>query len=273
MTCWAESATYQARCLLPSCALHLWVLPLVGVDAGPWEAVLSEAERVRYRRFSHVHSRDRFVLGRAAARHLLSACYPDVTPDSWVFAINEHGRPHPVYPALPSRPAFNLSHSGDCLVLALCVGGEPGVDVEDTWRSGRLLEVADRYFSEREVAGLHALPSEERVSRFFSLWTLKEAWVKACGKGMTIPLRHSGFAPDEPQGIGVEFAPKLEQSPSDWQFWQLSVYGRYRIALAIRRRPGKAPWHLSVSELTLPSESRPLPLDGPIAHGPLDISC
>jgi 4'-phosphopantetheinyl transferase len=113
---------------------------------------------------------------------------------------------------------------------------EVGVDVEDRERRGRLLDVADRYFSPTEVRALRALPAEERLERFFVYWTLKESYIKARGMGLAIPLSQFSFHVDEPtRGIYISFDPRLDDDPLRWQFTMMSHGRAHRIAACVSR--------------------------------------
>ncbi len=119
--------------------------------------------------------------------------YADVAPRDWPFRIDEHGRPE-----LAARPAgtpdlrFNVSHTNGLVACAVTVGREVGVDVEHTGR--RLVhDVAERFFSPREVADLRACPAADQPVVFFDYWTLKESYIKARGLGLALPLRQFSF--------------------------------------------------------------------------------
>ena len=104
-----------------------------------------------------------------------------------------------------------------------------GVDVEDTERSGETVEIADQFFSPLEAAALRALPADRQRARFFDYWTLKEAYIKARGMGLAIPLEQFSFLLDDwPAPIRVAFDPAPR---------------RRRRRLAVRAAPRSAPRH------------------------------
>ncbi len=111
-----------------------------------------------------------------------------------------------------------------------------------TWRTpseeGRRWSIADRFFAPAEVAALRALPVERQRERFFELWTLKEAYIKARGMGLYLPLEQFAFElrPGEPPRIS--FDPRMEDRPASWQFFQLQPSERHKAALAVRRASG-----------------------------------
>ena len=203
-------------------------------------AILDDAERVRAGRFRFDRHRREFLATHALARVALSHAHP-LPPQSWRFSANKYGKPSPV-PECGLR--FNQSSSVE---LAVCVvskfdacpgvknganAAEVGVDVESFTRAGEILPLAARVFSEAERAQLDALSAAARPDRALSLWTLKEAYIKARGMGLSLPLREISFLFDGPQAIRFEAAPEVDDNPARWRFCQFDRAG-HRIALAV----------------------------------------
>jgi 4'-phosphopantetheinyl transferase len=209
--------------------------PAIGERLRSYESVLSDDERSRATRFAQDEDRVRFVLGRTLARTMLSR-HAAVAPREWRIDVDEHGRP-----ALSTRPArapdlrFNLSHTPGLIACAVAIGREVGIDVEFVRRRLMHENIPERFFSAREVADLRALPPNEQATAFFDYWTLKEAYIKARGLGLALPLgqftfvRHANCAPV------IEFAPELRDDPSTWQFAQFWPTTDHRMAVAVRR--------------------------------------
>ena len=199
-----------------------------------YRPLLSADEDRRVGRFVQPEDAARFVVGRALARTMLSQ-YADIAPRDWPFDIDEHGRPN-----LASRPRgapdlrFNLSHTKGLVACAVAIGREVGIDVEHVRR--RLVhDVPERFFSPREVADLRALPEDEQPIAFFDYWTLKEAYIKARGLGLALPLRHFTFLRIAGNSPTITFAPELQDDPASWQFAQYWPTPNHRMALAVRR--------------------------------------
>lgn len=213
--------------------VHLWLLdaraPATDALLPQAEALLSEDERVLLARASHPGRRREVLLGRWLVRTRLSR-YAARAPAAWRFVRNEHGCPAVDPPEGTLR--FNLSHTHG-LLACVVAHGEVGVDVEWTARRGRTLEVADRSFSAPELAALRALPPDQRSSRFFDLWTLKEAYIKARGMGLALPLGRFSFEFEGPEPV-VRVAPELGDDGGRWRFFLLSPTDQHRSAVGVR---------------------------------------
>lgn len=200
-----------------------------------YDRLLTGEERDRATRFLQRADHDRFVIGRALARTML-AHFGNAAPTQWDIVVDEHGRPE-LGRRLPGTAdlRFNLSHTDGLVACAVTVGRELGVDVEHIGRQLTHDNIPERFFSAREVADLRALPAADQRSVFFDYWTLKEAYIKARGLGLALPLgefsflRHTGAAPT------IEFAASLQDDPASWQFAQFWPTREHRMAVAVRR--------------------------------------
>ena len=193
----------------------------------PMQDQLPESDRFRFEKDQHS-----CLVTRALVRTVLSK-YTDVTPVAWRFVTNEYGRPEIDEPKDARWLKFNLSHTNGLIALIVARDREVGVDVEDRERRGRLLNVADRYFSPSEVEALRALPEGEQLDRFFLYWTLKESYIKARGMGLAIPLSQFSFT--IASDISIAFDAKLDDDPDRWQFTAMSFGRRHALAASIRR--------------------------------------
>jgi 4'-phosphopantetheinyl transferase len=225
---------------LPPDEVHLWYLlpdeltePRL-LDA--YAALLAPDERARRDRYRFEHSRREYLLTRALVRATLSR-YAPVAPAAWTFRENAYGRPE-IALAAHAAIRFNLSNTHGLIACAVALDRELGVDVEDTERPGETVSIADGFFSRPEIAALRALPQERQRSRFFDYWTLKEAYIKARGMGLAIPLDQFSFHLDDGPPIRVTFDPRLGDDASTWQFEQFSLSPRHRTSAAVRRGAG-----------------------------------
>ena len=160
--------------------------------AEEYRRLMSAEEAASERRYMREVNQLEHRVARALVRTTLSRC-TEVDPRDWVFRPGPHGRPEIAYPETPGL-RFNLSHTAG---LVACLVGRDrtvGVDVENTTREAEYFDLAQRYFAPAEVAQLRALPPTEQRARFFQMWTLKEAYVKARGLGLSLPLDHFAFS-------------------------------------------------------------------------------
>lgn len=223
---------------VPDNQVDLWCAFSEDGDAPALErlhrSVLSPDEAQRAARFHFQKDRRQFLLTRALVRDVLSR-YVGVKPSALAFARSEYGKPSLADPAR-SPVAFSLSHTKGLSVCAVAPLEMIGVDVERLDRTNCHPEVANRFFAPAEAAYLKALEGDARRLEFLRLWTLKEAFVKARGKGLSIPLTsfQIGFAPGRP--VRVSFDGGGEDDAWAWRFLQVRLEGRFHIAIAIRMR-------------------------------------
>lgn len=230
--------------LLPRNAVHIDLVHTDHADAWAqqhaYRALLSKDEKERMARLVFDRDRRRFLLTRALVRTMLSR-YAGVAPADWSFVANVHGRPE-----ILERPRgvpdlrFNLSHTDGLIACAVTIGRDIGVDVEHIGR--RLThDVAGRFFAPREVNDLQSRPAEERHKTFFDYWTLKEAYIKARGLGLALPLGDFAFTLAPPAPPTIAFEPSLDDDPATWQFFQDWPTPHHRLGLAVRREGADLP--------------------------------
>lgn len=195
------------------------------------ESHLSADESQRAARFHFPADREHYITAHGCLRDVL-ARYLNCAPGQMDFSVNDHGKP-----ALDGHKLeFNLSHSGDFALIAVTRERKVGVDVERI-RSGLELEsIANRYFSLGEVTELMALPLDQREPAFFNCWTRKEAYIKAQGLGLSLPLDSFdvSLAPHEP--VILRAVCPDAQVASHWTLVSLDVDSIYAAALAVEDR-------------------------------------
>lgn len=171
--------------LLPE-EVHVWRIRL---DIPNWTAQLqrgplSEDEVGRARRFRFEADRRRFMVCRAAVRAILGG-YLGMDPRELVFGAGTYGKPFLDAALYRTRVCFNVSDSYELALVGVSRERELGVDVEFLRPLDGLDDIAARHFSPREHLALRRVPPEARGRAFFTCWTLKEAYLKACGTGMS----------------------------------------------------------------------------------------
>ena len=230
--------------------VHLWLAFSDEIqEASLFQAyndLMTSEEQARGRRFRFARHRCQFAVTRALVRTTLSR-YSHIKPHEWRFDNNPYGRPEIKASQNSLGLRFNLSHTNGLVVCAvmqdkLKAECAIGVDVENIERKNAAIEIAERFFSEREFADIRNIPEKDRCLRFFDYWTLKEAYIKARGMGLSIPLKQFSFHITHQAPIAISFAPELEDDQRCWQFWLLRPTQRHRVALAVRLkhpRPGQ----------------------------------
>jgi 4'-phosphopantetheinyl transferase len=194
-------------------------------------ALLSVDERTRHARFAFARDRRDFAAAHALLRRRLSM-HANVRPDAWTFELAPEGKPFLSSAHVGVDLAFNLSHTCGLVACAIGRGADIGLDVESIDRVVNGRDIVARYFSPGEVEGLDACDAAERPARFIELWTLKEAYVKAIGRGLRYPLDRFGFAFDDARGI--RFMPPPDVQATQWTFALFAPSARDRLAVAVR---------------------------------------
>jgi len=201
-------------------------------------AVLDEQEQQRRERFVFAKDQDLFLVAHGVLRHILSE-YLAGKPHQWRFDSNHYGRPEIANSPPGPRLRFNLSHTAGMVVCAVAWERELGVDVEDAQRVVEVEALAPRFFSPQEAQELLALAPSRRQQRFFDYWTLKEAYIKARGMGLSLPLEQFTFHLAAERPIAISFAPPLDDDPARWQFAQHQLEPTFKIAVAAERYGGE----------------------------------
>jgi len=217
--------------------IHLWQYPIGDPPDTQHLAramtLLSTAEKTRCAAFHREKHRAEYALSHAMLRLALSE-YAPVKPEEWQFLTGEKGKPEIASPALATPLFFNLSHTDG---LAVCVAGRIrtlGVDVENMSRKVSPQELAKRFFAHGEYEYLRTMPPGSQREAFFRIWTLKEAYIKASGEGLTIPLDsfHFQFSVGSPAEVTLES--NAESNPSAWSFFEFQSAPDCRISIAVR---------------------------------------
>ena len=201
--------------------VHLWSVDIDAASLPHLLALLSDDERDRVARYFREMDRARFVVVRAALRTLLGR-YLQTPPEAIGFYDGPHGKPH-LRATGDRRLHFNVSHSGGLALLAFCETQEVGVDVERVRDMADAERMARRFFTPGEAEQWAGFPPDLRLRAFFELWTRKEAYAKALGRGVTSDAVRLPDPQDE-----------------EWSIFDVSPSAAYAAALAI---PGRG-WDL-----------------------------
>lgn len=182
--------------------VHLWFCSLAYVDDISSSIVhlkkwLTDDERMKAARYRQPSARERALYVRGFLRVVLSQ-YASLSPGEWCFEYGDKGKPRLCREQRQRTGlAFNLSHSGDHLLLGIIKAGEEGaalgVDIEYARSNIDIYPILNHYFSPQEVATILALPQQCQRQRFFDLWALKESYIKATGQGLAKSLKSFDF--------------------------------------------------------------------------------
>ena len=221
--------------LLADHEVHVWraQLDLPASQFQELSSLLTADELERANRFSFERDRQRFIAARGILRSILSR-YLTICPEQVRFAYNQYGKPF-LGPEFTSRLLnFNLAHSGSMALYAVTRKLEIGVDVERACPNFEYEEIAKQFFSVNEVAALHTIPAERKLDAFYTCWTRKEAYLKAHGQGLSLPLDsfEVSFAPWEPPRLLM--TRHEPQARALWRILDLSPGPGYVGALAVR---------------------------------------
>lgn len=225
------------RPTLGSGEIHVWRFSLDQpreIRSG-LSTVLDAEERQRASRFATDRLQKRYVVGRGMLRRLLSS-YLDIDAEKIRFRYGEHGKPFLAGGAARSGLQFNLSHSRDLALLAFCPGSAVGVDVEWIRHDLKQTEIASRFFSAAESARLVSLPPDRQIEFFFTLWTCKEAFVKAQGGGVTFGLDRFDVELQPSGATAVIAGNRGDEDFDPWLAYLLHPGRGYAGALAVRER-------------------------------------
>lgn len=192
------------------------------------ESTLSVDETERVARFHFEVDKNRFRVSHGMLRKILGL-YLHHDPAELTFSKNQYGKPALVNSALK----FNLSHSGDFALIAVTQGRKIGVDLERIRQGISSHVIAQQYFSKAEVAELQSLPIDQRESVFFTCWTRKEAYIKAQGLGLSLPLESFdvSLSPNEPPTLRATRPD--EKEAARWALRSLDVDPNYAGAVAV----------------------------------------
>lgn len=213
--------------MLDATKTELYVIPL-GTEISPrerewWLPYIPAEKRERIPKFRHWQDAQRTLLGYSLLSYLL-ARETGIPRERIDLTFDYYGKPH----LEGSGMYFNLSHSGDWVA---CVIGRKtvGVDVEKIQSID--LSIAEHFFAKPEVADLMALPQEQQFEYFFSLWSLKESYIKAEGKGVSIPLNSFWFRVNSTGKIAFENIQKEDK----WRYQLYPFDPQYKLAVAVEK--------------------------------------
>ena len=214
----------KAAYIIPANAVHVWRIN-ISANLGKLQALsatLNAAERLRGGKYVHERDRNRFIVSRGAQR-LILGMYLNTRPRLLDFALGENKKPYLITDN-GKELQYNLSHSGDWILLAVSAR-EIGSDMEYIDSTFNYHDLLPEHFSEEESAYVNRQNSAER---FYTLWTRKEALLKATGQGLGDHLKHTPAL----DGSHIMHT-SLSGHTSNWQIKSFSIQDGYMGSIAV----------------------------------------
>lgn len=227
-----------AELALASDDIHVWRASLdrAAAQIRHLERTLAPDEWDKAARFYFEKDRERYVVTRGLLRAILGR-YLGLDPAQLRFSYGPYGKPRLGGGSGAGALSFNLSHSHSLALFAISRGREIGIDVERVRPEFAGERIAEQFFSPREVAALRALPPESRVEAFFNCWTRKEAYVKARGQGLSLPLDRFDVSLAPGEAATLLHIDGDVRRATRWSLRALAPGPDYVAALAVEGRP------------------------------------
>jgi 4'-phosphopantetheinyl transferase len=198
---------------------------------------LSVEERDRMQKFHAPRHRHTYLVAHALVRGAL-ARELGCAPSELIFENNAFGKPSVVLPAASTKLEFNLSHTEGMCVVALSRSSRVGCDVESLNQPSLEVDIARNFFTPEESEEIMMHPPARQVERLLTYWTLKEAYIKAEGQGLSMGLDTFYFSLQENQSPRLMLKSGAQQPSAAWQFKQIMISDHYLFSLAIETGHG-----------------------------------
>lgn len=231
ITTWRQ---HPKKLILKDNEVHVWCSSLVlnSKILNKLRLTLSADELERANRFHFQRDRHSFIAGRGILRSIL-ADYHQNKPREIEFTYNTRGKPSIVNIPGGLGINFNLSHSHGLAVYAITRRRGIGIDIERLRSNLSFEKIAKRFFTTAEFEKLSSLAHEEFMEGFFKLWTQKEAYIKAKGKGLSIPLNQFAATIKRDQTVRIKEIGINSDKECSWSFHTLTPAPGYVGALAV----------------------------------------
>lgn len=218
--------------VLENHSVHLWCANL-NISTKKQEEYwnyLSQEEQARSQRFRFEKHKNHFIAARGILRILIGR-YLKTNPSDIYFEFGEFGKP---FLSKHKNLQFNISHSEDYALFGFTLNNSIGVDIEYTLKEIDFNAIAPRFFAPNEVEKLFALPSFKQVEGFYSCWTRKEAFIKAIGNGLSLPLDQFEVTlepEEETRLVAINWNP---DEVAEWNLSSCIINKNYICALALK---------------------------------------
>lgn len=216
----AEPWWFPFRTVDTATVVHVDLTPHVTREATAW-AWLDEQEQARWRRYQHAGARRRFALCRAALRAMLCAQL-GCRNEQLTFGASRYGKPFALVQGIPASSSFNVTHSGQHGLIAFAPAGRLGVDIEERVTRRDLDGLITTVLGPAEQAELALAQGYHRLHLFFSLWTIKEALLKALGLGFSLDMSQFEIPADMRRGMKTSIFQFPHLPTINWRLDNLS---------------------------------------------------
>ncbi len=214
--------------------IHVWCASL---SASPEElsgylSLLSQEELIRAERFYFEKDRNHFVVGRGLLRTILGS-YLNQEPAQIDFIYGQFGKPAIRFPQGDKVLEFNLSHSKDLALYILTWDRRIGIDIEYMGALADMDNFAEQFFTPRETALINSLSGNQKADAFFKTWTSKEAFLKANGCGLTVPINQVEISLEADETVRLRSIDGDKESAARWHLEILNHFPGYYATLAV----------------------------------------
>lgn len=239
MTDHSESRLWTRSALptqpLPDSDIHVWCasLNVSSQDLSYYSSLLSEDEVARTGRFYFEKDRDRFIVGRGLLRILLGG-YLNQEPAQIEFVYGPHGKPDLKSAPGKSSLEFNLSHSKDLALYAFAWHRKVGIDIEYMIPMADMDDFAEKFFTPHETALINSLAGKQKEETFFKTWTCKEAFLKANGFGLTVPINQVELTLEPEETVRLISVGSDKEQSAHWRLEMFNPFPGYQSALAVK---------------------------------------
>lgn len=214
--------------------VHLWYarLDLADKEVAAYREILSADERMVSDRFAFDLDRKSYTLAHGALRSIL-ALYLDIDARQITFSHSQYGKPALTKNLKDYKILFNLSHSRDFALIGLAYKREIGVDIEFMCNDFDFMKIAETYFTPREYSCLLKSPDYMKKETFFRYWTYKEAFMKATGIGLSLPMNKVEVSTFPDQPITLLESDQRNGYSRKWNLMHIGCDPEYTAAVAV----------------------------------------
>lgn len=208
-------------------------------------ALLDKPECEKAEQFVFAADRDSYIASHALTRLVLSSL-ASVPPAALRFAADGYGKPQIAVPLTARRLQFSLSHTRGLVAVSVTMDRNVGVDIELIDEDRLSLDLAEQFLAAAEITYLRGVPEVARAGSAMAVWTLKEAYLKAIGKGLSYPLNAFVVIPNE---LAFRNDECLTDNASAWLLHSLRIAPQFVLGLAARHRRDET-LRIDASEVT-----------------------